>query len=182
MDETHEMWDEATKMAASLLFVAGRGLRSWPWYDRQLDRIIDTVGRDEMMHEATCEVFRLLHDGRSRHEAYNEAEAYLRGLWRPRFDWTMASYEPRLLPLEATAGCSSRKLYEQEQEEVEVERKLHRVLLHVEANMSLRDWRLVLAYAEHGNLRDAGAVHGVSYVTVKRAVDKARELARNGRV
>ena len=170
------MWDEATRIAASVLFKAGVGLRAWPWYEAELERIVEVVGRDDMMHEATCEAFRLLHAGLDGRQVFRETEAYLRGLWRPRFDRSKATYEPRLLPLEAIVEGSSRQLYEQEEQIGEV--RLRRIVDSVKAAMTAREWQLVVSYANGGSMRDVGDTHGVSHMAVKRALTKARKLAR----
>ena len=160
--------DEATRMAASLLF-GKAGLNTWPWYRAAKGRMVDELGYGEMMHEATQELMRLLLDGVDAHAAFRETEAYLRGLWRPRYDYTKATFMPVHLPLDD----------EQVAEVVADAALSHMVLISIRSELTEREWELVCAYADTGTVRRAAARCDVHYSTVARAVQAARAIACN---
>ena len=160
--------DEATRMAASLLF-GKAGLNTWPWYRAAKGRMVDELGYGEMMHEARQELMRLLFDGVDAHAAMRETEAYLRGLWRPRYDYTKATHVPAHLSLD--------------DEQVAVREtpdpRSHMVLISIRSELTEREWELVCAYADTGTVRRAAARCDVHYSTVARAVQAARAIACN---
>lgn len=161
-----ELFDEATRLAASLLF-GKAGLNNWPWYRESRPRMEEEIGRSEMLHEARQELMRLLAEGVGPLAAFRETEAYLRGLWRPRYDRHKATYVPELLPLDErlVSGHVRRD-----------EERTHEILVVIRSELTEDEWELVCAYADTGSLRRAGDRCGVSHEQVRRAVQAARRV------
>lgn len=156
-------------MAASLLW--GRsGLNAWPWYRAARDRIEAEQGRDLMMHEARQELLRLLFDGVDALSAMRETEAYLRGLWRPRYDYTKATFEPPT----TTLHVGLRRL---EVGDVRASDEARARVAAIREELTEKEWELVCVFADSGSLRAAGERCGVSHETVRRAVKAARRVA-----
>lgn len=161
-------WERATRMAASILFTP-TGLQMWPWYKASQARIEAEVGRAEMMHEATTEMFFHLRTGAELYEARTLTESYLRGLWRPRFSTQSASYEPPTLPL-TEAVVANRTVVEGELDEGRV-----RLLEQIREALTPREWELVNAAAVFG-VSEAAQVCGTHHSNVSRALRKARSV------
>lgn len=161
-------WERATRMAASILFTP-TGLQTWPWYKASQARIEAEVGRAEMMHEATTEMFFHLRTGAELYEARAQTETYLRGLWRPRFSTQSASYEPPTLPLEE-AVVANRTVRRDE-----VSGRHVRLLEQIREALTPREWELVNAAAVFGTM-EAARVCGTHHSNVSRALRKARSV------
>lgn len=159
-------------MAASLLFVKGGGLRDWPWYEASLDRMKAEIGVDVMMHEATQELLRLLLGGADGHTAMRETEAYLRGLWRARYEQGRR-WEPSVVPLEDERAASA--TYTMDDDDGQ---RLEAVVVvaHIRQQLTPREWELVVTAANCGSQVEAARLCGTKKQAVNRAMRKAREV------
>lgn len=161
--------DEVRAMAWTVLYSKQHvGLNAWPWYRAALPRMLAEMGIEEMMHDATQEMSRLLDCGYPPRQAMQLTEAYLRGLWRPRYDAKASTYVPPTTAIDervhAVPVPSSKR---EDGEAVEV-------LLAVRSATTDEQWQMLEAYADSDSLRTAAERCGVSHETVRRALARAR--------